>query len=76
MSLTAIVHDIVSDFHDVSQECVEHIITEALFQIAKQVRRGNVVELEYLGRFSQFTAELGGAVTIDYTPDPDLRVSA
>ncbi|WP_275100113.1 hypothetical protein [Sedimenticola hydrogenitrophicus] len=34
-----------------SQEHLEHIITEVLFEAANAIRAGHEIELEYLGRF-------------------------
>lgn len=72
-NLVDVVHVIVSDLYDVSPECVKLTIKEFLFQAAQQVRRGNTMDLEHFGCFNQFEADVGGAVTIDFTPDPGLK---
>lgn len=74
-NLTAQVHCIVSDFFDVSPQCVELIITEALYQAALRFRQGHAVELEHIGKLSQLTTQFDGAVTIDFKPNPTLKDS-
>lgn len=64
LELTARVHGILCDVHDMpSPAVVENIIFEALFQAALDARRGRTIQLEYIGEINPV-----GGEGVTYTP--------
>lgn len=61
--LNAKVHEIVNGHVDLSVDDVAYVIEEAVFQIRAALRRCELVDLDYLGRFG-FKERLG----IEYDP--------
>ncbi len=60
-------YHIAREHHDITPDAVLHIVTEALFQAARDLRQGLPVDLQYIGSFT-----LSGGARVHYRPDEYL----